>query len=353
VYLDESITSNNILIVHLPGSYGNPNKAQLFGTLAAELGFHSIGLSYPNTPTVSSICSNSSDLSCYENVRREIITGTDLSTEVSVDTTECIFNRIKKILIYLKTNYPSENWAQYLDVNNDLIYSKIIFSGHSQGGGHAALIAKDYAIKRAICLSAPKDYSSYFDTPASWIYSTNWQTAKNKIYTFEHTLDNYTEQLEILDSLGLNIYGLPVDEDNNSSPYNNTLQLITSYSVPSGNEHGCTVVDNKTPLNSGTPVFLPVWTYMLTNDITLGSPLLVTVKLLILKVFPNPTTSTEPTPERSSKASTFKPSLSTFTSTSGATSSFKTQILPLTTPSLPIHFHSPSFSTPIPSFFSA
>ena len=48
VYLNTSVPAKNILVVHLPGSYGEPKRATLFGTLAADLGFHSIGLMYPN-----------------------------------------------------------------------------------------------------------------------------------------------------------------------------------------------------------------------------------------------------------------------------------------------------------------
>jgi hypothetical protein len=289
IYLNQNVASNNLLLVHLPGSYGKPNKATLFGSHAANLGFHCIGLSYPNIPTVASICSNSPDQSCYENLRREIITGIDYSEGISVDTTESILNRVKKLLVYLKTNYSSEDWGQFLDTNNDVIFSKIIFSGHSQGGGHAALIAKDYPIKRALCFSSPKDYGSFFNAPASWLHSDNWQTPGNEIYAFVHTLDFYGRQLKILDSLGLGTYGLPVNVDNFSSPYNNTLQLITSYSVTIGNEHGSTISDNKTPMAAGSPVFLPVWSYMLTNRITTDLRDDFIFGKTNHKVYPNPT----------------------------------------------------------------
>lgn len=287
VYLNTGIVAKNILVVHLPGSYGEPKRATLFGKLAANLGFHSIGLMYPNVPTVGSFCNNSSDTFCYENVRREIIDGIDHSNLISINETESILNRLKKLIIYLKSNYPSENWEQYLDTNNDLIFSKIIFSGHSQGGGHAALIAKYFPIKRALCFSSPKDYSNYFNSPPLWLSTGDWKTPKSKIYSFEHTLDNYAEQLEILDSLGINDYGDPINVDLNSSPYQNTLQLTTSYAVPSGDEHSSTIQDNKTPKISGSPVFLPVWTYMLTDNLVTGLSYIDSNDNLL--IYPNPT----------------------------------------------------------------
>lgn len=270
VYLNTSVAAKNILVVHLPGSYGEPKRATLFGTLAADLGFHSIGLMYPNIPTVGSICTSSSDAYCYENVRREIIEGVDYSSSISIGANEGILSRVKKLLIYLNTNFPTENWGQYLDINNDIIFNKVIFSGHSQGGGHAALIGKYHPIKRAVCFSSPKDWSNYFNSPPIWLSPSGWLTSPSNIYCFNHTLDEHTRQLEIWDSLDIDNFGTPINVDINPSPYSNTRQLTTSYSVPVGDEHASTIQDNKTPKVSGIPVFIPVWTYMLTDNLTTG-----------------------------------------------------------------------------------
>lgn len=290
IYLNTAITAKNLLVVHLPGSFGEPKRATLFGTLAADLGFHSIGLMYPNAPTVGNFCTNSANADCFETVRREIIEGVNYSTEVSISNNESILSRTKKLLVYLNTNFPAENWGQYLDINGDIIFSKVIFSGHSQGGGHAALIAKFYPIKRALCFSSPKDWRNIPDSPPLWLSSGNWQTPSSKIYAFNHTLDEHTNhQLEIWDSLGLKTYGLPVNVDNNPSPFNNTRQLTTSYSVTAGDEHACTIQDNKTPKVSGLPFFIPVWTYMLTDNLTTGMSDNVGDNEDELQLIPNPT----------------------------------------------------------------
>lgn len=289
VYLNTTALTKNILVVHLPGSYGEPKRATLFGTLASDLGFHSIGLMYPNIPTVGSICTSSSDANCYENVRKEIIEGVDYSSGIAINSTECILNRLKKLLTYLNTNYPTENWGQYLDINGDLIFNKIIFSGHSQGGGHAALIGKYYPIKRAVCFSSPKDWSNFFGSPPLWLSPAGWQTSPNNIYCFNHTLDEHARQLEIWDSLGIDNYGAPINVDINSSPYSNTRQLTTSYSVPVGDEHASTIQDNKTPKIAGIPVFIPVWTYMLTDYLTTGLSNNSFDNNFSLQLIPNPT----------------------------------------------------------------
>lgn len=290
VYLNTSATAKNILVVHLPGSFGEPKRASLFGTLAADLGFHSIGLMYPNAPTVGSFCTNSADADCFEDVRREIVEGIDYSTDISISSQESILNRTRKLLIYLNTNYPTENWGQYLDGNNNLEFSKIIFSGHSQGGGHAAIIAKYFPIKRAVCFSSPKDWRNIPDAPPLWLSNGNWQTPSSAIYCFNHVLDEHTNhQLEIWDSLGLNNYGNPVNVDNISTPYNDTRQLTTSYNVPNGDDHACTIQDNKTPKVSNIPVFIPVWTYMLTDNLITSLSNNSFDNYLNIQLIPNPT----------------------------------------------------------------
>ena len=289
VYHNPAVAAKNILVVHLPGSFGEPKRATLFGTLAADLGFHSIGLMYPNAPTVGSFCTNSADAACFENVRREIAEGSDYSSEIVISQQESILSRTQKLLLYLRTNFPSENWGQFLDANDNIIFSKVIYSGHSQGGGHAAIIAKYYPLKRALCFSSPKDWRNVTDAPPLWLSGTNWQTSKSNIYAFNHVLDEHVNhQLEIWDSLGLNNFGAPVNVESTPAPYNFTRQLTTSYNVPVGDDHACTIQDNKTPKVMGNPVFVPVWTYMLTGNLSTGVSENNFSNEQRIKIYPNP-----------------------------------------------------------------
>lgn len=288
VYLNQSVSPKNLLLVHLPGSYGEPKRATIFGGLAANQGFHSIGLMYPNVPTVGSFCTNNADLTCFENVRREIIEGVDHSIEITIPLNEGIHNRIKKLISYLSINYPSENWGQYLDGNGEVYWEKIIVSGHSQGGGHAAVMAKYFPLKRALCFSSPKDWNNTFDNVPPWLSSTNWLTNRSDVYVFNHVLDVHEQQIIIWDSLGLNSFGAPENVDNSVFPYNSTRQLTTNYVVTSGDEHASTIQDNKTPKINNIPVFEPVWIYMLTFDLLAD---LTTSEIENNQFFPNPTNS--------------------------------------------------------------
>lgn len=288
VYLNQSISPKNLLLVHLPGSYGEPKRATIFGSLAANQGFHSIGLMYPNVPTVGSFCTNNADLTCFENVRREIIEGVDHTSEISIPFNEGIHNRIKKLISYLSINYPNENWGQYLDGNGEVNWEKIIVSGHSQGGGHAAVMAKYFPLKRVLCFSSPKDWNNTIDNVPPWLSSANWLTNRSDVYVFNHVLDVHEQQVIIWDSLGLNSYGAPVNVDNSVFPYNSTRQLTTNYVVTSGDEHASTIQDNKTPKVNSIPVFEPVWIYMLTFDLLAD---LTTSEIENNQFFPSPTNS--------------------------------------------------------------
>lgn len=267
VYLRPDVSSKNALLVHLPGSFGEPKRATRFGRHAATLGFHSIGLMYPNVPTVGSFCTNNNAVNCFEEVRREIVEGQNYSLEINIAPQESILSRLRMLLIYLNTNFPTENWGQFLDENNQIRYEKLLFSGHSQGGGHAALIAKYFPIQRALCFSAPKDWRNPTNAPPLWLSQGSWQTPPAQIYAFNHELDEHIpQQLTIWDSLGLNSLGAPVNVDASAPPFAQTRQLTTNVAVPAGDDHASTIQDNKTPLVNGIPVFEPVWTYMLTGN---------------------------------------------------------------------------------------
>jgi hypothetical protein len=285
VYLNKTVPSKGILVVHLPGTFGEPKRSSLFGETAADLGLHSIGLMYPNIPTVGSFCTNNPNLSCFELVRREIIEGKDYSSDINISPSECIINRLSKLLMYLHLKFPDEGWSQFLDEENNPVYERIIFSGHSQGGGHAALIAKHYAIKRALCFSSPKDWSNITNSPAPWTYADGWKTAPEFIYCFNHVLDEHEKQLQIWDSLSLNLFGPPVSVEQYTFPYQKTRQLTSSFNVPVGDEHASTIQDNKTPKQNGMPLFKPVWSYMLTYELLAGTNHIIKTPIYIS---PNP-----------------------------------------------------------------
>lgn len=268
VYFNSSAKSKNKLVVFIPGTNGNGMGAKLFSQVAANEGFHIISLSYPSS-VAATICKPQNDENCFENFRLEIIEGKDLSSLIEVNRANGIENRLQKLLIYLKKNFASENWGQYLTEKGEINWEKLILSGQSQGGGHAPLMAKFHKVSRVIMFSSPKDYDTKHSKPAKW-YSEGKTPLKN-YFAFNHKQDkqgcDYTEQLEILKTLGLYQFGEPVDVDKTAPPFNNSRILITDYPgtpLTSSEAHTSLMGDGRTPIDKdGVPYFKPVWIYML------------------------------------------------------------------------------------------
>jgi len=268
-YFNPSCSSRNTLLVHLPGTSDEPESTTLFPSLAANCGFHVINLKYPNNNgSAYGACGSSTDSDCYLNFRKEILEGIDYSGDVAVDQTNSIFNRMLKLLEYMSANYPDEGWEQYL-INSEIDWSKIIMSGHSQGGGHAAVIAIDHPIKRILMFASPNDYSDFFGVAADW---TNLQAAvpDSAYYGFinyyDQILGNTLWQYSTWANLGISNFGDTVNVDEVSAPYNQSHQLYTKIDLPGPlgvADHSVMLLDNYTTDNNGQLLYKEVWLYML------------------------------------------------------------------------------------------
>lgn len=269
VFYNPTSTSNNTLLLHLVGTIDNPNGTTYFPTLATENGFHVINLMYRNWTSAQSACADSTDPDCYLNFRKEIIEGVDYSDIINVNAANSINNRLIKLLEYLNTNYPTQSWDQFYS-GTSILWDKIMVSGHSQGGGHAAVIAITQPIQRVLMFASPNDYSDTLNSVASWTSASHIVPDSN-YYGFNAYYDDvidFWKQMEAWDALGLNGIGDTVNVDLVNNSYNGTRQLYTKQIVPSGGledlTHNIMIRDNQTPTNlSGVPEYLPVWKYML------------------------------------------------------------------------------------------
>ncbi len=262
VYINETATKRNKLLVLFPGTGHYADVYELFDSAAANLGFHVIGLAYKNRPSVNSLCSGSPDKMCYENVRMEIITGEDRSDLVDVDTANSIENRLHKVLVYLHKQNGSEGWDRYYTSSNDLVWNNIIVTGHSQGGGHAGLIAKYHVVEKVIFFNSPSDGG------ASWINNDNETSAAN-YYAFFHWQNNGAKRLEIYTLFGMADFGDTVNSDDAQPPYNDTRMIYTNLDPGPDDPHVTIIGDPYTPLDSnGIPVYKEVWEHLLTHGET-------------------------------------------------------------------------------------
>lgn len=259
---DEKVATNGKLYVHLPGSEGKPKDSIYVLTTATAAGYRVIGLMYPNSGTISGHCSGDPDVDCWENVRLEIIDGMDRSPKVSISAANSITNRLTKLLEHLSAQYPAEGWGAFL-MNGEPVYSSIALSGHSQGGGHAALIGKTRELARVVMFSSVTDGEN--GNPAKWV-NANHATALTFYYGLAHTKDSAFNPITgNWVALGMGAFGVPVDADTITPPYANSHQLTTSKPPQSGDPgaHGSTSVDADTPLTpEGDPELAEAWKYL-------------------------------------------------------------------------------------------
>jgi hypothetical protein len=259
----------NTLLLHLVGSLDNPNSTILYPTIAANNGFHCINLAYRNGTSGQAACGDVPDPDCHLNYRKEIIEGIDYSASVNVNAANSIDNRLIKVLQYLDANYPNHNWSQYF-TGNTVNWDKLIVSGHSQGGGHAAVIAIDRPIQRVLMFGSPNDYSDTLMSLANWSQLPHI-VADSNYYSFNALYDEIIEfwkQYAHSDALNQDNYGDTVNVDVVPSPFNNSRQLYTKEIVNSPNPfeltHDIMIRDAETPVDGqGNAIFECVWKYML------------------------------------------------------------------------------------------
>lgn len=265
----------NTLFVFLPGTQGVPNLYELILKAGAGRGFHTIGLAYPDPKPVGDICLTSTDQNCFWDVRQAVITGS-FSQDISIAQADAIVTRLQKLLVYLNLTYPNAGWGQYLLGNGAVNWSEVVVGGHSQGGGHAAVMAKNYSLSRACYFASPPDWNNGtmlpHDEPAAW-EGLPGVTPSSSQFGFAGLNDTSVpwSQLQVIwQALGLSIYGAAVEIDTNSIPSGTTSHMFTtdlapntSSSDPGNPSHGITVRDAFTPLNpDGSPVFDPAWGYL-------------------------------------------------------------------------------------------
>ena len=262
---DPAVTQALRLFVFLPGTGAVPSTYEEIVRRGARRGYHALGLTYPNDEAVGALCPGSGPPDCAGAVRREVITGVDSSPLVSVDTANSIDGRLRALLNYLNTNFPTEGWGRYL-VNGAVDWSQVTVAGHSQGAGHAGFIAKLRDVNRVAMFSGPGDPG------AAWVDLPN-VTPSARQFGFIHTGDTLVPlavATRSWDGLDLDLFGAPVSVDGAAAPFGGSHQLLTS-AAPNPNPtgptasptHGAPVVDAVTPRDQqGRPAFEPVWDYM-------------------------------------------------------------------------------------------
>ncbi len=293
VSINRSVNPNNKLLVFIPGTGASAKTYQYLPTLAANLGYHAITISYPNSKSAGSACASKPNDNCYTYFREEACFGTPVSDEIDIDSLNSIAGRIKNLLNYLNLQFPFDGWGDYID-SDQLNFSKIAFAGHSQGAGHALYFAKQKQIQRALLFSGPQDYNYFNTTPATWMWQSG-ATPTSSIFSFSHLRDEVS-YFEILykgvQAMGLTTQDDSTSVDGNPSPFQFSHCLYTNEEpknpITPSPFHNATVVDFNTPGSTLNPFFTSVWQYMLSST---GAPNNLTDQASPdngIQLFPNP-----------------------------------------------------------------
>jgi hypothetical protein len=262
------------LFVFMPGSGQRPAMFQRVPKEAARLGYHSIGLMYPNRVVIKAVCAAAKDIgSCLENARLETVDGVHRSAIVNVSPANSINNRLAKLLRYLADIHPEEGWSKFLH-DGAPRWERITFGGHSQGGCASAMLAKLHLVGRVLLFSSCGDVAG--GRAAPWL-STH-ATPSARYYGLADDRDvggpgspdphAYADLLIDWEKLGMRAFGDLIAPEKSAPPYGGTHTLVTDLLPQPGTAaHGVPSNDANMPLlPDGTPVLRDAWRYMLTAD---------------------------------------------------------------------------------------
>jgi len=182
------------LLVFFPGTGSEPKSSWPFLEAGVKAGYRVIGLMYDNGVSVPQTCGPQPDPACSDRFREKRIFGDGVSSELDDLPNESVVNRLTKLLQYLDAKHPQDGWGRYLK-NRQPNWERIAVSGHSQGGGVAAYIAKKKSVYRVINLSGAWDRVEATKVWAPWITSAS-ATPLDRWYAAYHQKESRADAMK-------------------------------------------------------------------------------------------------------------------------------------------------------------
>ena len=188
--LEPQGTARGTLVVLLNGSGSTPSELTIdpgrnLFTAALESGNHVLAVAYRSDVAIAQMC-DSSRPDCYGASRRTLLTGVFAAgadnSLLDIRADEGIIARIDQALRYLMAVRPQAGWDAFVvgpaaaTPADRIAWQRIIASGHSQGGGHAAYLGKLFPLVRVVQLSSTCDAPA--GVPAPWTAADSaWVTS--------------------------------------------------------------------------------------------------------------------------------------------------------------------------------
>jgi len=249
--------ARNDLFLFLPGTGAAPRMYRKILLEASRRGFHAIGLTYDNQKMVNKRCKTTTDPACWGTIRGEELDAAHPSSELTISADESIVSRLTHLLRYLAREYPAQGWGQYL-VGDSPVWSKFVVSGHSQGAGEAAYMAKIYALRGVCGFDSPSDGNAHVRVPA-WLTMPNLTPLAR-----EYVFTNRDDELATWDVLQTNARAIGLtgtaSVDGAAPPYGGAHLLYTTVAGKGYlNSHDYTIMDYITPMSGSEPAYARVW----------------------------------------------------------------------------------------------
>jgi hypothetical protein len=250
------------LWIFLGGSFGRPQRQISIIQHIASIGHWAVNLRYPNDWTIGSLSRRDTAQNAHEALRLQIIDGRPRSRLLDFPAQDCIQNRLTKLLRWLAERHPEQRWAEFLG-GGEPRWDRIAVAGHSQGGGHAAMLGKQVPVRRVVMLAAPADCIEGGEAPAPWL-SAEGATAAEHYFGFAHAEDpGVIRILAAWEALGLAEFGEVVAVDRQKPPFGHSHRLLTHNVAHGGRPHGSVAADRFVPRRiDGSSVFADMWTYL-------------------------------------------------------------------------------------------
>jgi len=252
---DRGVAPNAELLVFFPGTTGDPKGSWPFLEAGVKAGYRVIGLMYDNGVSVPQTCGPQADPACSDRFREKRIFGDGVSSDIDDLRNESVVNRLTKLLQYLDAQHPQDGWGRYLEYGQPN-WARIAVSGHSQGGGVAAYVAKKKSVYRVINLSGAWDRVEATKVWAPWITSAS-ATPLDRWYAAYHQKETRADAMKAAYA----VIGIP-----SAHIRVLTLEPNPANKMPPGADayHVSMSATGVTPLDAnGQPAYAPDWAFLL------------------------------------------------------------------------------------------